>query len=203
MRRLLQHWTESSIITHLKRRVSLEEQKAQKRGPFPSWKTDRLLDLRVLPSHCSQWFCRELCRPMLQLFFEMMIFRNSIQNGTEIWYQWRKSHLTTYWKDLYIFKNTRVWGSLRPYWNCMIWRLIRRKLEPDYHRLKTMVKRSIEQDLRNKEFGARNGNYERNAVVKNQGTKQREQRILEDCWHWESNGQCVKGDNCSFRHDIE
>ena len=41
-----------------------------------------------------------------------------------------------------------------------------------------MVKRSIEQDIRNKNFGARNGNYEKNAVVKNQGTKQRVQRIL-------------------------
>ena len=43
----------------------------------------------------------------------------------------------------------------------------------DYHRLKTMVKRSIEQNLRNRNFEARNGNFERNAVVKNQGTKQR------------------------------
>ena len=34
------------------------------------------------------------------------------------------------------------------------------------------------------------------------GTKQRVQRILGDCWQWETNGQCVKGDNCSFRHDI-
>ena len=51
-----------------------------------------------------------------------------------------------------------------------------------------MVKRSIEQDLRNKKFGVRNGNYERNAVVKNQGTKQRGHRILGDCWQWESNG---------------
>ena len=42
---------------------------------------------------------------------------------------------------------------------------------PDYHRLKTMVKRSIEQDSRNRNFGARNGNYERNAVVKNPGDK--------------------------------
>ena len=52
-------------------------------------------------------------------------------------------------------------------------------------------------------FGARNGNYEKNAVVKNQGTKQRVQRILGDCWQWETNGQCVKGDNCSFRHDMD
>ena len=77
-----------------------------------------------------------------------------------------------------------------------------KKAGPDYHRLKTMVKRSIEQDLRNRNFEARNGNYERNAVVKKQGTKQREQRILGDCWQWKANGQCSKGDNCRFRHDI-
>ena len=51
-----------------------------------------------------------------------------------------------------------------------------KKLGPDYHRLKTMVKRRIEQDIRNNNFGARNGNYEKNAVVKNQGTKQRVQK---------------------------
>ena len=77
-----------------------------------------------------------------------------------------------------------------------------KKIGPDYHRLKTMAKRSIEQEIRNKNFGARNGNYERNAVVKNQGIKQRVQRILGDCWQLESNVQCVKGDNCSFRHDM-
>ena len=77
-----------------------------------------------------------------------------------------------------------------------------KKLGPDCHRWKTMVKRSIEQEIRNKNFGARHGNFEKNAVVKNQGTKQRGQRILGDCGQWECNGQCVKGDNCSFRHDM-
>ena len=65
-----------------------------------------------------------------------------------------------------------------------------------------MVKTSIDQDLRNRNFAARNGNYEKNAVVKNQGTKQRGQRILGDCWQLEANGQCSKGDNCSFSHDV-
>ena len=64
-----------------------------------------------------------------------------------------------------------------------------------------MGEKSIEQEIRNKNFGIRNGNFEKNAVVKNQGTKQRVQRIIGDCWQWETNGQCVKGDNCSFRHD--
>ena len=78
-----------------------------------------------------------------------------------------------------------------------------KKAEPDYHRLKTMVQRSIEQNLRIKNFEARNGNYETNAVVKNQGTKQREQRSLGDCWQWKANGQCSKGDICSFRYDMK
>ena len=77
-----------------------------------------------------------------------------------------------------------------------------KKLGPDYHRLKTMVKRSIEQNLRNKNFEVRNGNFETTAVVKNPGTKQSGQKILGDCWQWKTNGQCSKGDNCSFRHDI-
>ena len=69
-----------------------------------------------------------------------------------------------------------------------------KKIGPDYHRLKTMVKRNIDQDFRNKNFCARNGNDERHAVVKNPGTKQRGQRILGDCWQWETNGQCSSHD---------
>ena len=57
-----------------------------------------------------------------------------------------------------------------------------KKAGPDCHRLKTMVKRSIEENLRMKDFEARNGNYETSAVVKNQGTKQRAPRTLGDCW---------------------
>ena len=75
-----------------------------------------------------------------------------------------------------------------------------KKAGPDYHRLQ--VKRSIEQNLRNKNFEAKNGNCERNAVVKNQDPNQRGQRTPGDCWQWKANGQCSKGDNCSFRHDI-
>ena len=46
-----------------------------------------------------------------------------------------------------------------------------KKSGPDYHRLKAMVERSIEQEIRNKNFGARSGNFEKNAVVKNPGNE--------------------------------
>ena len=66
-----------------------------------------------------------------------------------------------------------------------------------------MVTRSVEQNLRIKNFEARNGNYETSAVVKNHGVKQREQRSLGDCWQWKADGQCSEGDNWSFRHDSD
>ena len=46
-----------------------------------------------------------------------------------------------------------------------------KKLGPDYHRLKTMVKRSIEQDIRNKNFGARSGNFEKKRRGQESGNK--------------------------------
>ena len=54
-----------------------------------------------------------------------------------------------------------------------------KKLGPDYHRLKTMVKRSIEQNPRIKNFEARSGNFEKNAVVKNQGQNSVDKGLLE------------------------
>ena len=49
-----------------------------------------------------------------------------------------------------------------------------KKAEPDYHRLKTMVKMSVKHSLRMKNFEARNGRFETSAVVKNQRVKQGE-----------------------------
>ena len=54
-----------------------------------------------------------------------------------------------------------------------------KKTEPDYHRLKTMVKISVEHSLRMKKFEARNGNYETNAVVKNQRVKSVNKEVSE------------------------
>ena len=134
-------------------------------------------------------------------FYEMTIFRNSILSGYGILLSMTKIPHDEILEGLYKLR-IRESEKLKTVLELCDLETQQKKLEPDYHRLKTMVKRSIEQDVRNKNFGARNGNYERNAEVKNQGTKQRVQRILGDCWQWEFNGQCSRGDNCSFRHEI-
>ena len=54
----------------------------------------------------------------------------------------------------------------KPFWNCSTWRFIRRYRCPICQKLKTMVKRSIDQKLRLRNFDARHGKIETGAVVK-------------------------------------
>ena len=137
----------------------------------------------------------------LQLFEEMMIFRTSIRKKDEILLSMTKIPSDDILEGLYKLR-IRESEKLKTVLELYNMETHQKKAGPDYHRLKTMVKRNIEQNLRIKNFEARNGNYERNAVVKNQGTKQRGRRTLGDCWQWRANGQCSKRDNCSFRHDF-
>ena len=105
------------------------------------------------------------------------------------------------WKDCTFKLRIRESEQLKTVLELYNMEIHQKKAGPDYHRLKTMVKRSIEQNLRMKNYEARNGNYETSRSQES-GTKQREQRSLGDCWQWKANGQYSKGDNCSFRRDI-
>ena len=62
-----------------------EKGQSGKRGPFLSWKADRLLDLRVFPGHWSQTILSKTMPTYLLLVFEMTIFRNSIRSGMEFY----------------------------------------------------------------------------------------------------------------------
>ena len=111
------------------------------------------------------------------LVFEMMIFRNSIQSGTEFCCRGTKIPLDDILEGLYKLR-IRESEKLKTVLELYDLEIHQKKLGPDYHRLKAVVKRSIEQEIRIKIFRISNGNFEKNAVVKNQGTKQRVQRIL-------------------------
>ena len=72
---------------------------------------------------------------------------------------------------------------------------------PNYQKLKTMVKRSIDQKLRLRNFDARHGRIETGAVVKNQKGMSGVEGGKGICYQWKEKGQCSKGDQCSFRHE--
>ena len=186
--------------SHFKRRVSLEEQKAQKE--------DRFLRGRQIAYLICEYFWVTEANDSVENYadlFTIGLRNDDIQEFDSKWdgifLSMTKIPPDDILESLYKLR-IRVSVKLKTVLELYIMEIHQKKAGPDYHRLKTMVKRSIEQNLRNRNFGARNGNYEKNAVVKNQGTKQRVQRILGECWQGETNGQCVKGNNCSFRHDV-
>ena len=185
--------------SHFIRRISLEEQKAQKQDRFLRGRQIAYLIydyFRVTGSHDSVENYTDL--------FTIVLRNDDIQEFDSKWDGILLSVTQIPPDDILegLYKlRIRESEKLRTVLELYDLKTHQKKLEPDYHRLKTMVKRSVEQEIRNKNSGSRNGNFEKNAVVKNQGTKQRVQRILGDCWQWETNGQCVKGDNRSFRHD--
>ena len=72
---------------------------------------------------------------------------------------------------------------------------------PNYQKLKTMVKRSIDQKLRLRNFDARNERIETGAVVTSRRGSSGVERGQGVCSQWNSTGQCSRGDQCSFRHD--
>ena len=175
--------------SHFKRRISLEEQKAQKQDRFLRGRQIAYLFyeyFRVTGANDSVENCADL--------FTIVLRNDDIQEFDSKWDGILLSMTKIPPDDILEgFYKLRIRESekLKTVLELYDLETHQKKLEPDYHRLKTMVKRSIEQDLRNRNFGARNGNFEKNAMVKNQGTKQRVQRILGDCWQWETNGQCV------------
>ena len=64
-----------------------------------------------------------------------------------------------------------------------------------------MVKRSIDQKLRLRNFDARHGRIESGAVVKSRKGLIGVEGGKGTCYHWTENGQCSKGDQCSFPHE--
>ena len=72
---------------------------------------------------------------------------------------------------------------------------------PNYQELKTMVKRSIYQKRRLRNFDARHGRIESGAVVKNRKGSIGVEGGKGICYQWKEKGQCSQGDRCSFRHE--
>ena len=176
--------------TQFNRKVSLEEQKAQKE--------DRFLRGRQIAYLIYEYFRVTGANDSVENYadlFTIALRNDDIQEFDSKWDGILLSMTKILHDDILegLYKlRIRVSEKLKTVLGLYDLENHHKKAGPDYHRLKTMVKRSIEQDLRNRNFGARNGNYERNAVVKNQGTKERGQIILGDCWQWETTGSVLK-----------
>ena len=157
--------------TLFKNKVSLEEQKAQKE--------DRFLPARQIAYLIYEYFRVIGANDSVENYadlFTIVLRNDDIQEfdskGDGIQLSMTKIPSDDILEGLYKLR-LRVSEKFKTVLELYDLEIHQKKAGPDYHRLKTMVKRSTEQDLRNRNFEARIGNYGRNAVVKNQGTKQR------------------------------
>ena len=149
--------------TRFKKKISMEEMKAQKEGRF----------LRVIYEYFRVTGANDSVENYADLF--TIVLRNDdIQEidskWDEILLSMTKIPPDAILEGLYKLR-IRESEKLKTVLELYDLEIHQKKLGPDYHRLKTMVKRSIEQNLRMKNSEARKGNYETNAVVKNQGNK--------------------------------
>ena len=151
--------------SHFKRRISLEEQKVQKQ--------DRFLRGRQIAYFIYEYFRVTGAHDSVENYadlFPISLRNDDIQEFDSkcdgILLSVTKIPPEDILEGLYKLR-IRESEKLKTVLELYNLEIHQKKLGPDYHRLKSMVKRSIEQDIRNKNFGARNGNYEKNAVVKN------------------------------------
>ena len=72
---------------------------------------------------------------------------------------------------------------------------------PNYQKLKTLVKRSIDQKIRLRNFDARNERIETGAVASSRRGLSGVEREQGVCYQYKAEGQCLRGDQCSFRHE--
>ena len=131
--------------SHFKEKVSFEEQKAQKRRPRSTRKTDRFHDLRPLTSYWRSWYSIKLCWFILSYF--------SWRQHSGIRYEMGRSSFL-YVKasiQLYLVRSVRI-GDTRVCATQNRWELVRhRKSEerwPKNQKLKTRVKRNLDLRLR-------------------------------------------------------
>ena len=136
--------------SHFKRRISLEEQKAQKEDRFLRGRQVAYLTyeyFRVIGAHDSVDNYADL--------YTISLRNDDIQEFDSKWdgilLSMTKIPPDDILEGLYKLR-IRESEKLKTVLELYDLEIHQKKLGPDYHRLKTMVKRSIEQDIRNKNF---------------------------------------------------
>ena len=176
--------------SHFKRRISLEEQKAHKQYRF--------LRGRQIAYLIYEYFRVTGATNSVENYadlFTIALRNDDVQEFDSKWDDILLSMTQIPSDDilegLYIFRIQES-EKLETVLELYNQEIHQKKIGPDDHRLKTVVKSGIEQNLGMNNFETRNGNFETSAVVKNYRMKQSEQRSLGDYWQWKPDGQCSK-----------
>ena len=199
---LLQHWTESSIIP-ASRKMSVWRNRKLKKKTASSEENRSLTWSRSTSGSLEPMILSRIMPTYVQLFFEMTIFQEfgpkwdeflMIYDANPIWWNLGK---------LVQFENTTVWET-QDRIGIVQHGDSSEESQTWLSQIEDNGKNKYRAEFANEEFWGQKRKLwdKRRGQSRIRGTKQREQRSLGDCWQWKANGQCSKGDNCSFRHDL-
>ena len=135
----------------------------------------------------------------LPLFATMMI-RNLTRYDMKFYYLWPKIPSDDVPESLYTLR-IRESDQLKTVLELYDMEIHQKISMPNYQKLKTMLKRSIDQKLRSRNFDARNERIETGAVVTSRRGLCGIEKGQGGCYQWQAKGQCSRGNQCSFRHD--
>ena len=131
--------------------------------------------------------------------FAMMMCKTSIQDGTKFYGLRPRSHRTML--SLYNLRR-RESDQLKIVLELHDMEIHQKISMSNHQKLKTMVKRSVDQQLRLRNCNARNEKIETGAVVTSRRGLSVFQRGKGSCYQWKTKGQCSRGDQCTFRTRI-
>ena len=185
--------------SQVKKKVSLEEQKAQKEDRFPRRRQIAFMIydyFRVTGAHDTVSDYADL--------FTVILHDDNVQEfdtrRDEVLLSMSKSPSDDILERLYKLRR-RESDQLKTVLELYEMEIHQKISMPNYQKLKTMVKRSIDQKLRLRNFDARHGRIETGAVVKHRKGLSGVEGGKGTCYQWKEKGQCSKGDCCSFRHE--
>ena len=169
MRGLVQHLNKIIHNSHFKRRISLEEPKAQKQ--------DRFFRGRQIAYLIYKYFRVTGANDSVENHPDLFIYGLRYDDIQEFDSKWDGILLSMtnippddILERLYKLR-IRESEKLKTVLELYDLEIHQKKIGLDYYRLKTMEKRSIEQDIRNKNFGIRNGNFEKKRRGQESGNK--------------------------------
>ena len=185
--------------TRFKKNVSLEEMKAQKE--------DRFFRGRQIAYQIYEYFRVIGANDSVENYADLLtvVLRNDdIQEFDARWDEilWSMTQIPS--DDILesLFKlRIRASEKLKTVLELYNMEIRQKRAGPYYHRLKTMVKRSIDRIHEWRSLKPETEIMRQTPWSRFREQKKREQRTLGDCWQCTANGQCSKGDNCSVRHD--
>ena len=175
--------------SHFKRRISLEEQKAQKQ--------DRFLRGRQI----AQWFCRKLHRPVYY-WSSKWWYLELDSKWDEILLSMTENPIWWYIGRILQTGNTRVWDTQ----DCigLVWR---GDSSEEIRTWISHIENGCEKKYRticpNHDFWGQEWRLWDDFRGRESWDKTAWTGNLEDCWRWKANGQCSKGDGFRFRHGVD